>query len=132
MDEHWPPDSDKCPILEHVTTAWGGAPLPRCSYDWDSSQPMLFFFFFVVASNYAKATHNNTCTSRVNDVKSVTSTEDHLISTLLDSGYDRRRRPIESCNQTVQVNISLSVHNLLDLVRTRKSYSKCLIKVVIN
>ena len=44
--------------------------------------------------------------------------EHRLLKSLLDTGYDKRQRPVKVANQTLNVNISLIVSNLVNLVNT--------------
>ena len=49
--------------------------------------------------------------------KTATRGEHRLLDKLLSTGYDQRERPVKTPNQTVEIDISLSVGLVLDMVR---------------
>ena len=73
----------------------------------------------IISATFAQNNHHDNKTGPAASLESGEETspaEHRLLKTLLDTGYDKRQRPVKVANQTIRVNISLAVFNLVDLV----------------
>ena len=77
----------------------------------------------VFSATFAQTNHHDNKTETAVSLESGEETlpaEHRLLKFLLDTGYDKRQRPVKVANQTLTVNISLAVFNLVDLVNKHK------------
>ncbi len=81
-------------------------------------------YFINSSINYFSASHadgaafEDTFTNSTDNLSrnDVTSLEGNLLKALLDNGYDKRMRPVKIPTETLNVNVSFVVFNLVDMV----------------
>ena len=79
----------------------------------------------IISVTFAQTNHHDNKTEDAVSLESGEETlpaEHRLLKSLLDTGYDKRQRPVKIANQTLAVNISLAVFNLVDLVNIHEIY----------